>query len=108
MKGIPASRKWIIITRNTDHFFIFNFVFQLLNEEVYSISFNFNMASNTSIDSADSDAFFVEQISNEPSLQRNNSPNILNSTELSETHTEGMFSVSSIASPRATNINSQR
>ena len=43
--------------------------------------------------------FFVEQISNEPSLQRNNCPNILSSTELSRTHTAGMPSVSSIASP---------
>ena len=43
--------------------------------------------------------FFVEQISNEPRPQRNNSPNILNSTELSQTHTAGMPSVSSIASP---------
>ena len=43
--------------------------------------------------------FFVEQISNEPSPQRNNSPNILNSTEISHTHTERMPSISSIASP---------
>ena len=57
------------------------------------------MASNTSINSVDSDVFFLEQISNEPSLKRNNSPNILSSTELSHTHTAGMPSVSSIASP---------
>ena len=57
------------------------------------------MSSNISLDSVDSDVFFVEQISNEPSPQRNNSPNILNSTELSHTHTAGMPSVSSIASP---------
>ena len=57
------------------------------------------MASNTSIDSLDSDVFFVEQISNEPSPQRNNSPKILNSTQLSQTHRAGMPSVSSIASP---------
>ena len=48
--------------------------------------------------SSDSDVFYVEQISNEPSPQRNNSPNILNSTELSEQHTARMPSVSSIAS----------
>ena len=59
----------------------------------------FNIASNTSIDSVDYDVLFVEQISNEPSPQRNNSPNILTSTELSQTHTAGMPSVSSIASP---------
>ena len=56
------------------------------------------MLSNISIDSTDSDVFFVQQISNEPSPQRNNSPNFLNSTKLSEHHTAGMPSVSSIAS----------
>ena len=49
--------------------------------------------------SSDSDVFYVEQISNETSPQRNNSPNILNSTEVSEHHTARMPSVSSIASP---------
>ena len=43
---------------------------------------------------------FVEQVSNGPSLQRNNSPNILNSTQISHIHTTGMPSVSSIASPQ--------
>ena len=57
------------------------------------------MASNTSIDSLDFDVLFVEQISNEPSQQRNNSPNNLNSTELSQNHTAGLPSVSLIASP---------
>ena len=56
------------------------------------------MSSNISLDSTDSDVFYVEQISNEPSPQRNNSPNTLNSTELSEQHTGRMPSVSSIAS----------
>ena len=56
------------------------------------------MSSNISLDSTDSDLFYVEQISNEPSPRRNNSPNILNSTELSEQHTGQMPSVSSIAS----------
>ena len=41
----------------------------------------------------------MEQISNEPSPQRNNSPNVLNSTEKSQTHAARMPSVSSIASP---------
>ena len=49
--------------------------------------------------SSDSDVFYVEQISNKPSPQRNNSPNILNSTELSEHRTAGMPSISSIPSP---------
>ena len=57
------------------------------------------ISSNISMASSASDVFYVEQISNEPSPQRNNSPNILNSTELSEHHTARMPSVSSIASP---------
>ena len=59
------------------------------------------MSSNTSINSEDSEVFFVEQISNEPSPQRNNSPNIPNSTETWHIHTARMPSVSSIASPEA-------
>ena len=55
------------------------------------------MSSNLLIDSSDSDVFFVEQISNKPSPQRNSSPNILNSTEISHTLTAGLPSVSSIA-----------
>ena len=58
------------------------------------------MSSNISLDSTDSDVFSVEQMSNEPSPRRNNTPNILNSTELSEHHTAPMPSVSSIASPQ--------
>ena len=57
------------------------------------------MASNISIDSTDSDVFFVEQITNEPSPQRNNSPNLLNSTELSDTRSTEMPTISTIASP---------
>ena len=56
------------------------------------------MFSNISIASSDSDVFFVEQISNELSPQRNNSPHILNSTEITQNHTARMLSVSSIAS----------
>ena len=78
----------------------FNFLIQLLDKEVYSISFiKINMSSNVSIDSMDSDVFFVEQLSNEPSPQRNNSPNILNSTELSQASSTELRTVSSIASP---------
>ena len=43
--------------------------------------------------SSDSDVFYVEQISNEPSPQRNNSANNLNSTEISQTYTARMPSV---------------
>ena len=48
------------------------------------------MSSNISLDSTDSDVFYVEQISNEPSPRRNNSPDILNSTEQSEHHAARM------------------
>ena len=58
------------------------------------------MSSNISLDSTDSDVFYVEQISNEPSPQRNNSPDILNSTERSEHHARRIPSISTIASPQ--------
>ena len=58
------------------------------------------MSSNISLDSTDSDVFYVEQTSNEPIRQRNNSPNILNSAERSEHHMARMPSVSSIASAK--------
>ena len=57
------------------------------------------MSSNILIDSVVSDVFFVEQISNESSPQRKISSHILNSTEISHTHTAGMPSVTSIVSP---------
>ena len=58
------------------------------------------MSSNISLNSTDSDVFYVEQISNEPNPQRNNSPDILNSTELSEHHATRMPSISTIAPPQ--------
>ena len=58
------------------------------------------MSSNILLDSTDSDVFSVEQISNEPSPQRDNSPNTLNSTERSEHHATRMPSMSTIASPQ--------
>ena len=76
-------------------FFHFHFSNSVARSRNYRFLFlKFNMSSNIPIDSVDSDVFFVEQISNEPSPQRNNSPNILNSTEISHTHTAGMPSVS--------------
>ena len=57
------------------------------------------MTSNSSMASSNSDVFYVEQTSNEPSPQGNNSPNILNSTEISQAYPARMPSVSSIASP---------
>ena len=56
--------------------------------------------SISSMASDDSDVFYVEQSSTEPSPQRHNTPNILNSTEVSEQHTARMPSASSIASPQ--------
>ena len=58
------------------------------------------MSSNISLDSTDSDVFYVEQISNEPSPQQNNSLDIINSTERSEHHATRMPSISTIASPQ--------
>ena len=55
--------------------------------------------SNISLVSDDSDVFYVEQSSIEPSPQRHNTPDILNSTEISEQHITRMPSISSIASP---------
>ena len=101
IKGNPASGKWIRITRNTDH----STNHHLLRSVAPTIIFHFpsslsDMSSNISLDSTDSDVLYVEQISNEPSLRRNKTRNILNSTELSEHHTAPMPSVSSIASPQ--------
>ena len=58
------------------------------------------MSSNISLDSTDSDVFYLEQISNEPSPQRNSSPGILNSTERPEHHATRMPSISTTASPQ--------
>ena len=58
------------------------------------------MSSNIALDSTDFDVFYVEQISNEPSPRRNNSPDILNSTEQSEHHAARLPSISTIASPQ--------
>ena len=57
------------------------------------------MASNMSINSSESDVFFVEQSSNDPSLPRPNTPILLNSTEMSGNYTHKMISIPSVASP---------
>ena len=62
------------------------------------------MSSNISLDSPDSDVFCVEQISNEPCPQQNNSPDILNSTERSGHHARRRPSISTIASPQPYNF----
>ena len=58
------------------------------------------MSSNITLDSTDSDVFYVEQKSNESSPQGNNSQDILISTERSEHHARRMPSISTIASPQ--------
>ena len=57
------------------------------------------MASNSSLNSTDSDVFYVEQSSNDQSIPRPNTPIVLNSTEMSGDDTREMISISSIASP---------
>ena len=57
------------------------------------------MASNLSLNSIESDLFYVEQSSNDQSLPRPNTPIVFNSTEISGDDTRERISVSSIASP---------
>ena len=57
------------------------------------------MASNSSMNSTDSDVFYVEQSSNDQSLPRLNTPIVFNSTEISGDDTREIISISSIASP---------
>ena len=66
---------------------------------IHFLNLKLKMASNLSMDSSDSNVIFLEQISNEPSPQRDNSPIIQNSTELLGTHTTEMPTISSVASP---------
>ena len=73
----------------------------LLHQFITLIS---KMTSNISMASDDSDVFYVEQSSSELGPQRHNTPNILNSTEISEQHTARMPSISSIASPEPRNF----
>ena len=58
------------------------------------------MSLNISLNSTESDVFYVEQLSDEPSRRRNNSPDILKSTERSEHQAARMQSISTIASPQ--------
>ena len=57
------------------------------------------MAINLSLNSTDSDVFYVEQSSNDQSVLRPNTPIVLNSTEMSGDDTREMICISSIASP---------
>ena len=58
------------------------------------------MSLNSSLNSTDSDVFYVEQLSDEPSPRRNNTPDVLNSTQRTDHQTMRMPSVSTIASPQ--------
>ena len=49
------------------------------------------MASNLSLNSTDSDVFYVEQSSNDQSIPRPNTPIVLNSTEISGDDTREMI-----------------
>ena len=55
--------------------------------------------ANTSFNLSNSDAFYVEQSSDEPSPPRNKSPKVLNSTELSGVHLRQAITISTVASP---------
>ena len=79
----------------TLQFSFFEIIYSL--DKIYLILF-IKMSSIILIATSDSDVFYVEQVSNNPSPQRNNSPNILNSTETSQTYAARMPSISSIAS----------
>ena len=57
------------------------------------------MALNSSMNSTDSDVFYVEQPSNDQSVPRPNTPIVFNSTEISGDDTRDIISISSIASP---------
>ena len=57
------------------------------------------MAFNSSLNSTDSDVFYVQQSSNNQSVPRPNTPIVLNCTEISGDDTQEMISISSIASP---------
>ena len=57
------------------------------------------MASNSSLNSTDSDVFYLEKSSTDQSIPRPNTPIVLNSTEISGDDTREMISISPIASP---------
>ena len=57
------------------------------------------MALNSSLNSVDSDVFYVEQSSSDQSVPRPNTPIVLNSTEITGDDSREMISVSTIASP---------
>ena len=100
IKGNPASGKWTINISNTDHStnHLLESVASITTIQFYSSSFD--MSSNISLDFTDSDVFYVEQVSKEPSPRKNNSPNILKSTETSQHHAVRKPSISTIASPQ--------
>ena len=77
--------------------------FNYNHSNLFSSTYNpisITMSLNSSLNSTDSDVFYVEQLSDEPSPRRNNTPNILNSTERTDHQEMRMPSVSTIASPQ--------
>ena len=58
------------------------------------------MSINSSFNSTDSEVFYVEQLSDEPSPRRNNTPDVLNSTQRTDHQEMRMPSVSTIPSPQ--------
>ena len=69
------------------------------DELFFKIFTTFTMALNSSLNSTDSDVFYVEQSSNDQSVPRPKTPIVLNSTEISGDDTREMICISSIASP---------
>ena len=65
----------------------------------FKIFTTLKMTFNSSLNSTDSDVFYVEQSSNDQSVPRPNTPIVFNSTEISGDDTQEMISISSIASP---------
>ena len=57
------------------------------------------MIKINSSDSTDSDVFYVEQSMGEKRPQRNNNPDILNSTELSAAPARELITISTVVSP---------
>ena len=65
------------------------------------------MASIVSFNSTDSDVLFIKQVSSETNPLCNDTSNVLISTELSETHTREMLTLSSVTYPEPYIINTE-
>ena len=69
------------------------------NSPILQFQITLKTESIVPLNSIASEIFFVEQLSSEPSPQRNNSQNTLYSTELLMKHTREMPTLSSVTSP---------